>query len=403
MNEAPSARWLVLSNVVAMNFLVTGMAWTYVVVLVAPILQDLGLGLRDWGTLWSGLSMGALLGALPAGALGDRFGVRRVVAAGALAMAATLGLRAVGSGFATVLAAMVLYGVTLSVVSANLPKALGTWFPPAQLGFANGIALGGNGGGQGLAAFAAPLAIAHVGGWRGLTSALAIAVAALALIWLLTVRDRAGAHAASDSGGILAGLVAVLRIRAVWLVAGSYLCFLAGYLGVVSYLPTYLVSVRGLAPAEAGGMLTIVLAAYVVGSLILPGLSDRLGLRRAVYVPGILVAGAMVFASSELVGLPLVLVMAVWGLAAGAIALVFAVPLELPEIGPALAGSAIGATLLAGFLGGFLSPMIGLAIAERHPLRAFLFWAGCYLASALLFFLLPETGPGRRARAVTPR
>jgi NNP family nitrate/nitrite transporter-like MFS transporter len=397
MDDTRSLRWIVLGNVVAMNFFVTGMAWTYVVVIVTPILDDLGLGLRDWGTLWSGLSLGALLGALPAGALGDRFGVRRVVAFGAVAMAASLALRALGGGFATVLAAMVLYGVTLSVVSANLPKALGTWFPPAQLGLANGAALGGNGGGQGLAAFAAPLALAHVGGWRGLTFGLAIAVSALALVWGVTVRDRARAHAPTPATGILAGLGAVLRIREVWLVAASYFFFLAGYLGVVAYLPTYLVTVRGLAPAAAGGMLTIVLASYVAGSLILPGLSDRIGLRRMVYAPGILLAGVMVYASSAFVGPPLVLVMVIWGLAAGAIALVFAVPLELPNVGPALAGSAIGATLMAGFLGGFLSPQLGLAIAERSPVGAFLLWAGCYALSALFFWLLPETGRARRA------
>jgi len=365
-------------------------------VIVTPILDDLGLGLRDWGTLWSALSLGALLGALPAGALGDRFGVRGVVAFGALAMAAALALRALGGGFATVLAAMLLYGFTLSVVSANLPKALGEWFPPAQLGFANGVALGGNGGGQGIAMFVAPLALAHVGGWRGLTFGLAGAVTALALIWAVTVRDRVAPSAAAGSA-IFAGLAAVLRIREVWLVAASYFFFLAGYLGVVAYLPTYLVTVRGLAPAEAGGMLTIVLASYVAGSLILPGLSDRIGLRRMVYAPGILLAGFMVFAASAVVGPPLVAVMVVWGLAAGAIALIFAVPLELPKVGPALAGSAIGVTLMAGFLGGFLSPLLGLALAERNPLYAFLFWAGCYAASAGLFWLLPETGRARRA------
>src|SRR5258706_7938863 len=397
MNQtSPSTRWLVLGNVVAMNFLVTGMAWTYVVVIVTPILDALGLGLRDWGTLWSALSLGALLGALPAGALGDRFGVRWVVAFGALAMAAALALRALGGGFATVLAAMLLYGFTLSVVSANLPKALGEWFPPAQLGLANGVALGGNGAGQGLAMFVAPLALTHVGGWRGLTFGLAGAVTALALIWAVTVRDRVAPSAAAGSA-IFAGLAAVLRIREVWLVAASYFFFLAGYLGVVAYLPTYLVTVRGLAPAEAGGMLTIVLASYVAGSLILPGLSDRIGLRRMVYAPGILLAGFMIFASSAVVGPPLVAVMVVWGLAAGAIALIFAVPLELPKVGPAFAGSAIGATLMAGFLGGFVSPLLGLALAERNPLYAFLFWAGCYAASAGLFWLLPETGRARRA------
>ncbi len=393
-------QWLVLANVVAMNFVVTGMAWTYVVVIVPPILADLNLDLRDWGTLWSGLSMGALLGALPAGALGDRFGVRRVVAFGALAMAASLALRAAGASYSAVLTAMVLYGVTLSLVSANLPKALGTWFPAERLGLANGVALGGNGGGQGLAAFAAPLTLASVGGWRGLTLGLAVAVTALALVWVATVRDGATMRAAAPvpSGpapGIFGGLASVLRIREVWLVAASYFFFLAGYLGVVSYLPTYLVTVRGMQPAEAGAMLTIVLASYVVGSLVLPGLSDRIGLRRTVYGPGILLAGVMVYFSSVLVGPPLAACMVVWGVAAGAIALVFAVPLELPSVGPALAGSAIGATLMAGFLGGFVSPIVGLSLAEQSPASAFLLWAGCYALSALFFWLLPETGAAR--------
>ncbi|HTO54755.1 MAG TPA: MFS transporter [Myxococcota bacterium] len=390
-----SLRWLVLASVVGMNFVATGMAWTYVVVLVAPILEDLHLQLLDWGKLWSGLSMGALLGAVPAGVLGDRFGVRGVVTAGALAMAATLGLRALGGSFGVVLVAMVLYGVTLSLVSANLPKALGMWFPPQQLGLVNGIALAGNGGGQGLATFAAPLALGWAGGWRGLTAWLALGVTALAVIWGVCVRERGPRPEPGDTPAG-AGIGSALGVPAVWLVAGSYFFFLAGYLGVVSYLPSYLVSARGLAPQAAGGMLSIVLASYVLGSLIFPGLSDRIGLRKAVYVPGILLSGAMVYCSSAFTGSTLVAVMVVWGLAAGAIALVFTVPLELPEIGPELAGSAIGATLMAGFAGGFISPIVGLALAERSPSAAFLFWAGCYALSALAFAFLPETGSARR-------
>jgi NNP family nitrate/nitrite transporter-like MFS transporter len=397
MDDAPRARWLVLSNVFAMNFFATGMAWTYVVVLVAPILADLGLSLRDWGTLWSGVSMGALLGALPAGALGDRFGVRRVVALGGLVMAATLAARALAPGFVSLLAAMLAFGVTLSIVATNLPKALGLWFLPSELGLANGVALGGNGAGQGLATFAAPLVLSETGGWRGLTFGIAAVVAALSLVWLGLVRDRApSALGASESGAAAPGVGAALRIRDVWLVAGSYFCFLAGYIGVVGYLPTYLVTVQGLSASRAGLMLTVVLGSYVIGSLVLPPLSDRLGLRRAVYVPGILISGLMVFASSVFTGAPLVAVMVVWGFSAGAIALVFAVAVELPSVGPALAGSALGVTVLGGFLGGFLSPLLGLALAETVPLYAFLLFAGLYGASALLFFLLPETGSARR-------
>jgi NNP family nitrate/nitrite transporter-like MFS transporter len=393
----PRARWLVLANVVAMNFFATGMAWTYVVVLVAPILEDLGLALRDWGAVWSAVSLGALVASIPAGALGDRFGARRTVALGALAMAAALGLRAGATSLPALLVAMALFGVTLAGVATNLPKALGTWFPRAELGLANGFALGGNGAGQGLATWLAPVVAVQLGGWRGLTAGIAAAVGALALFWLSSVRDPAvePGRAAEPAGSWLAGLRRVLAIRDVWLLAASYFFFLAGYIGIVGYLPTYLVSMQGFTPARAGAMLSVVLAAYVVGSLVLPPLSDRIGLRRRVYIPGVLVCAVMVVACAELVGWPLLFALALWGFAAGGIALVFVVPLELESVGPALAGSAVGAVLSAGFLGGFVSPLVGLALAERAPLAAFAFFAGCYAASALCFALLPETGKRR--------
>jgi len=399
--DAPRERWSVLANAVGMNFFATGMAWTYVVVLVAPILQDLGLGLRDWGTLWSGISVGALLGALPAGALGDRFGVRRSVAVGALAMAGALSLRGVAGGLGAMLAAMILFGFTLALVATCLPKTLGAWFPASELGLANGVALAGNGAGQGLATFAAPLLVGSVGGWRDLTFAIAGVVAILGVVWAATVGDRAPAHGGAPAAAtsLRAGLLEVLRIRDVWILALSYLLFLGGYIGVVGYLPTYLVMQQGLAPAQAGLMLSVVLGAYVCGSLLLPTLSDRIGLRRAVYAPGIALSAAMVFASALFTGPPLVLVMAVWGLAAGVIALVFAVALELPAVGPRLAGSAAGMIVMAGFVGGFLSPIVGLALAEIRPLYGFAFWAGCYLLSAVLFLALPETGPRRHGGA----
>ncbi len=116
---------------------------------------------------------------------------------------------------------------------------------------------------------------------------------------------------------------------------------------MVGYLPTYLVTVQGVEPASAGAMLTVVLAAYVLGSLTLPALSDRLGLRRSVYIPGVVLSGMMILASAQLVGWSLVAVLALWGVAAGGIALIFVVPLELASVGPALAGSAVGATLSA--------------------------------------------------------
>src|SRR5262249_23533586 len=51
--EQGSFRWGVLINTFLFFATAFGMGWTYIVMLVPPILQELGLNIADWGTLWS--------------------------------------------------------------------------------------------------------------------------------------------------------------------------------------------------------------------------------------------------------------------------------------------------------------------------------------------------------------
>jgi hypothetical protein len=108
-----------------------------------------------------------------------------------------------------------------------------------------------------------------------------------------------------------------------------------------------------------------------------------------------------------LVGIPLALAAIVWGTSAGAIALLFVAPIEMKDVGPALAGSAIGVLQTAGFAGGFLGPVIGMLFVAIDPVLGFVFWMGCYVLSALLFLTIRETGwraaMSERAKRARPR
>jgi len=397
-DERPRYRWVILVLAVVMNAVPAGMAWTYIALVAAPLVADFGKGFEAWGPLWSAISLGAMLSAVAGGALGDRFGVRPVVGVGALLMAGALFARAHAPTYAVAVVSMGAFGLSLGCVAPNLSKAIGLWFPPEELGFANGIALGGNGAGIALGAVITPYWAGAVGGWRPVTTTLAIAVAALGVLWLLAVRDRSVVGSAS---GLFDGMRRVVRVRDVWILATCYLLFLGGYLGIYGYIPTYLVQEQGLRPETAGLMVSLVLWGFVGGALILPSMSDRIGLRRSVFAPAMVFAGALAFAASLPTGLGLAGVMLVWGLAAGVIPLLFVVPLELPGVGPGLGGAAIGMALTAGFLGGFLSPLIGMPLVAIHPLLGFAFWGSCYAAAGLLFLKLRETGPrAQRAAAL---
>lgn len=392
--EQVSYRWWVLVNTFLIFAIAFGMGWTYIVMLVPPILQELGLNIADWGTLWSAISFGTVLFALIGGVLGDRFGIRLTVGLGVFCMGGFLVLRGTASSFATLYVWMFLFGIALALTFANVPKALGMWFPPGEFGLANGVTQAGYGAGAGLATILTPLVVDWLGGWRNLTYLLGILTMGLGLLWVGTVRDRLVLvpNTRARLGGGKA-LKQVLLVKDVWIVAGCYFLFLGGYIGLIGYAPTYFVSVQGMSAPAAGVVLSIVMWAYVAGTSILPTLSDRVGLRKIFYFSGMLLTGIFIFLAAYALGASLWIVAALWGFLAGAAALAFVVPLEMEGVGPTLAGSALGVAVTAGYLGGFIAPPICMSLASVTPVAGFAFGGGCYALSALLFLLLKETGP----------
>src|SRR5262249_59515101 len=87
---------------------------------------------------------------------------------------------------------------------------------------------------------------------------------------------------------------------------------------------------------------------------------------------------------------------------AGAVVLLFVVPIEMEGVGPRLAGSAIGVVNAAGFAGGVLMPLLGMKLVQVRPGLGLGLWAGCFVLSALCFVAVRETGSRaserRRAR-----
>jgi ACS family hexuronate transporter-like MFS transporter len=171
---------------------------------------------------------------------------------------------------------------------------------------------------------------------------------------------------------------------------------MGGYLGAVGYLPTHLTTAQALTPEAAGALMSLGPWCFTLGSMVLPTVSDRVGLRRPVYLPGMLFGGACLFAASLVTGAPLGLAIAGLGLGTGVVGLLFVIPVEAEGVGERHAASAVGAITSAGFAGGFLSPLIGMPLVGWSAPVGFGFWALCFAAAALLILRVAETGPGSR-------
>jgi nitrate/nitrite transporter NarK len=400
MAMRPHQRWRLLARMIVINFMFSGFSWTYIVMVVPAVSEEIGFPISEFGLLWGGISFGVLLASVPGGVLGDRFGVRRPIAGALVIGGLALLLRATADQFLMMLLTMVPFGIGLGIAAANVPKALGIWFPPKKLGLANGLALAGVSAGNALALLLTVPIVNRLGSWRTLTFILGAVLVVLALYWWLVVRDAAPQTPdARPTQRIWPSIAEVLRVREVWTLALCYFLFLGGLLGVLGYLPTFLTTVRGLSQESAAFVVSLAPWTFVIGSALLPALSDRVGLRRTVYSTAIAGSAVFLIGHAYLGGVGLALASAALGFSGGATGILFVVPVELRRVGPKLAGTAVGMIVSAGFLGGTLLPMVGMRQAETRPIATLAIFAFAFLLSALTFTLIRGTRSRNDVRA----
>lgn len=355
-----------------------GLAWSVMPALMGPIAKDLGLGHAAGGFVFGAASLGIAVAAPIGGAAIDRWGARRVASlalfAGALACAA----RAFATGTWSLAAAMLVFGVHIGFTAPAIPKVLAAHLPLAKVARANGAALLAYTLGTALTMLVArSVLLPWLGGWQKVMLASGAAVAVVALLFSLLVRDGESAvrHAkVSDS-------LALFANGQVRLVAAMHFLVFGGYLALLSLLPRALVE-SGLSPSKVGGAIATWLAFAGAANFAGPWLSDVLVRRRPVFLAGAVVAGAAllgVAAAAAWAPSKVPVFLAIAALGGGSFApLLLTLPLELPGVGPAKAGAALGLLMLVGQAGGFLLPVLSGAMAQA---------SGCPAAVALLAVL----------------
>jgi len=339
-----------------------GLGWSLLPPLMPTLAKDVGVSHAQHGVIWGAASLGIALAAPWGGAAVDRFGPRRVagwaMGVGALACAA----RALVQGPWQLAAAMFAFGLHIGFVAPALPKALAGHVDLRHLGRANGIALLSYTFGTALTVLTArTVLVPAFGGWRPLMVAAAVAMALVGALWLRTMPDRVplSSHANWRDG------LRLLKVPGLRRVAAMHFLLFGGYLALLGFLPRALIE-GGVSPTAAGAAVAAWLCAAGVANFVGPWLSDRLGRRRPLILGGALVAGCALLPLALLPASQAVWFLGIAALGGGAFApLLMALPLEMPEIGPAKGGAALGLLMLVGQAGGFLLPIAaGFAVQQ---------------------------------------
>ena len=220
----------------------------------------------DMGILGLAMSMfgvGYFLTQIPAGLLGDRFGGRKVLAAGSVGWSFFTLLTPFAS---TPLLMYLVRGLLGLAEGLNFPGAtvvLSRWVPRKARARIQGLNLSGVAAGP-LIATPLTIWIMTAFGWKAMFYFYGILGLLWAAAWLLYSTEHPSEHRGMsredlkelDSGQTVEATVSVgdapIRSKAVWGLAAAYFCFTYTWWLFLNWLPTYLVQARGFTAIKMG-------------------------------------------------------------------------------------------------------------------------------------------------------
>ncbi len=249
---------LLMATVMFINYVDRGNLYT-----AGPLIRhDLALDEKEFGFLMSAFYFTYALAQFPAGWLADRYGAKVVLGVGALIWSIATLATGFAVGFYSVLALRLLLGIGESAGFTTTSKLIATNVPREHLALSNGT--------LGFGYLFGPAVGTALGGWImagwGWRPAFFI-FGALSLLWLIPWRRVVIAEVTTASAAPAVAVPTVreiLRERGLWGASIGHFCGNYNFYFILSWLPSYLVDVRGFSIRE---MAFIAGSAYVVNAL----------------------------------------------------------------------------------------------------------------------------------------
>jgi len=389
-------RWYLLGLSAATSTFVSAIPFSCMPVLFPQIANDLGLSLVQIGAVWGMASLAGVFVSLASGVISDRFGLRWVLGISCLLVGITGALRGVSTSFVMLTAFVFANGVVRAVIPVTITKAITAPFRGRNLGMAQGVGAMG----MGLGLMLGPLVSATVlspmlGGWRNVMFLYGAISAAFAVPWFLGTRSRTHDSAAFQGRPVAlrTALPGLIRNRGIWLIALTLLFRMAGITGMTGYLPIYLVEHQGWSEASADSTLAVFYAVSTISVIPLATLSDRIGIRKAILVTGLVVMTASLTLISFTEGPIMWVYMVASGLFMDSfMAIVVTMLMETEGVGIDHAGTALGLVFTISPIGATVAAPLGNSLARISPGLPFLFWAGLSVIALGTIAFTKETG-----------
>lgn len=249
-------------------------AWNMIGPLSTTYAGDMSLSSTEASVLVATPILVGALGRIVTGPLTDRFGGRTMLIAVTLAsILPVLGVGAAGSAnsYPLLLVFGLLLGVAGTIFAVGIPFA-NNWYDPARRGFATGV-FGMGMVGTALSAFFTPRFVR----WFGLFTThviIAVALALTAVLCLVVLRNAP--YFRPNAQPVVPKLKTAAKLPVTWEMSILYAIVFGGFVAFSNYLPTYIKTIYGFSPVDAGARTAAFALAAVLARPVGGALADRI-------------------------------------------------------------------------------------------------------------------------------
>lgn len=388
-------RWIILA-LVWLLYAAFGLVNRSVSPLVTPILADLNMSYSQMGIILGSWQLTYLVVAIIAGAIIDKWGVRKSLFIGAILIGLSSALRYFPSGFGSLLPVVAIFGIGGPLISIGAPKTIATWFRGKGRGTAVGIYTTGPAIGGLFALSATNSIVMPIAGysWRLTFVYYGFLVFIIALLWWFLARETRPAEVTESEslGKVFGRLTRIRNVRLILLMGPLSFAITHGF---TNWLPK-IMERGGMSPTMAGFVASIPLMAGIPAVLVIPRLVSP-HLRGRMLALLALVIAAALLVSVNTAGFPLYVGLVFFGIAGFSLfPIVMLILMDTPEVGERHMGLAGGIFFCIAEIGGFTGPLVMGTLADLTG--TFLVGAVSLAGLSLIIFMmtlllkaLPET------------
>jgi sugar phosphate permease len=258
------------------------------------MMKDLNFSATAAGSIMGAFFLTYSLAQMPGGMLSDKIGPRKVISGALVWWSVFTAFTGMVSSLTNILVVRFLFGLGEGVFPAPVWKTIGNWFNKRERATANSIILSTVALGPAITPLIMAPIIANFG-WRAAFYVLGTAGLVCALLSWRYLADtprqhrgisaaelaeheaerKAEAAAAGDGGMAKASLRQLMASPTIWMLFLVWLTLTIAMYGYMTWLPTYLMKVRGLSLMNAGFAASVPFFFAAIGTGISGWLMDR--------------------------------------------------------------------------------------------------------------------------------